>query len=312
MPLRRLCYFAYAVSLVVAYQSLVLDLCHRKCFNNLSRLRTLSTALQSKGLGSKASDEMFVCQECGHEHIKWMGKCSSCGTWNSVKSFRPARSAFEPTSSRRIIPTSASWVSPPVNPSSTGSSTSSFSSSGAPPRSTTTSGTYNNYDSAAASSSGAYSHSPPTNPSMRAMNTIEVDEQRSRISLFSDELNRVLGGGLVRGSVVLCAGEPGIGKSTLLMQIASHAAIGAGVGAYTEKASDRHERSQHQSHSQSATVPAAPVVYVSGEETAEQLVSRARRLELPTANIYLQCEIDVEIIRKWSNLTSLNNQPNLT
>ena len=48
-----------------------------------------------KGLGSKGNDEMFVCTECGQEHIKWVGKCTSCQTWNSVKSFRPTKQMFD-------------------------------------------------------------------------------------------------------------------------------------------------------------------------------------------------------------------------
>ena len=124
---------------------------------------------------------------------------------------------------------------------------------------------------------------------MRPMEGIEVDEAASRTPLFSGELNRVFGGGLVKGSVVLCAGEPGIGKSTLFMQIASNIA-------------------SRTSSSNSASVR-APVVYVSGEENSDQIVSRARRLHLPTANILLHCEIEVEQI--INSIVDLPNKPAL-
>ncbi|MEN9704901.1 MAG: repair protein RadA [Pseudomonadota bacterium] len=87
-----------------------------------------------------------------------------------------------------------------------------------------------------------------------------------RWSLGMAELDRVLGGGLVAGSVSLLGGEPGIGKSTLLLQVAAH------VGS---------ER---------------PVLYVSGEESAGQIAMRARRLGLATAGIEAACETDLDAI----------------
>ena len=56
---------------------------------------------------------------------------------------------------------------------------------------------------------------------MVSLDSVETDRSFQRLQLYSEELSRVLGGGLVKGSVVLFAGEPGIGKSTLLLQLAS-------------------------------------------------------------------------------------------
>src|SRR5580704_14595266 len=78
-----------------------------------------------------------------------------------------------------------------------------------------------------------------------------------------DELDRVLGGGLVPGAVVLLAGEPGVGKSTLLRAAASHAAV------------------------------AAPVLYITGEESAAQVRLRADRIGAMAANLYLAAETDL-------------------
>ncbi len=88
------------------------------------------------------------------------------------------------------------------------------------------------------------------------------------------ELDRVLGGGLVQGSVVLLSGEPGIGKSTLLMQVSSSLAE-------TGPAADGEGRS---------------VLYVSGEESRGQLKLRAKRLGVEGKNVYILCETNIETI----------------
>ena len=87
-----------------------------------------------------------------------------------------------------------------------------------------------------------------------------------RIALPCQELNRVLGGGIVPGSVVLLAGEPGIGKSTLMLQIAQH------MSARGEK-----------------------VLYLSGEESPQQIKLRAQRLDFPGDQVFLLSETDVDL-----------------
>lgn len=95
----------------------------------------------------------------------------------------------------------------------------------------------------------------------------EVDTAEApRTPTGSEELDRVLGGGLVRGAVVLIGGDPGIGKSTLLLQALCH------LG-------------QQQ-----------PVLYVSGEESAQQIALRARRLALEAGPVRLLAEINLETI----------------
>ena len=87
-----------------------------------------------------------------------------------------------------------------------------------------------------------------------------------RIQLWSREVNNVFGGGLVRGSVVLIAGDPGVGKSTLLLQLSSSVADSCAEG----------------------------VIYLSGEENADQILSRVTRLRIPSKNIKLLCDTDVD------------------
>jgi len=98
--------------------------------------------------------------------------------------------------------------------------------------------------------------------------TAVPSEDVSRIEIPMLELNRVLGGGIVPGSVILIAGEPGIGKSTLLLQLASMLA----------RESSR------------------PVLYVSGEESVRQIKMRAARLDVREENLYILAETSLEQI----------------
>ena len=93
-------------------------------------------------------------------------------------------------------------------------------------------------------------------------------EKEERVQTSMEELNRVLGGGIVPGSLVLIGGDPGIGKSTLMLQIMSELA------------------NQYK------------VLYVSGEESANQIKLRADRLGLPANDMMLYPETDMEDIRQ--------------
>ena len=90
---------------------------------------------------------------------------------------------------------------------------------------------------------------------------------QQRISVGYQEMDRVLGGGLVAGSLSLIGGEPGIGKSTLLLQVSG--AVAKNVG---------------------------PVLYVSGEESIEQVKMRAERLDISGEQLYLLASIELEVI----------------
>ncbi len=105
--------------------------------------------------------------------------------------------------------------------------------------------------------------SPASKSAVQRLDQIE-NADFSRLSSGSSELDRVLGGGLVPGSVVLIGGDPGIGKSTLLLQYLS--AIGQGQA----------------------------VFYASGEESAEQIASRAKRLQVDGSNLLLLAENRLE------------------
>ncbi|MBQ7744792.1 MAG: DNA repair protein RadA [Ruminococcus sp.] len=123
---------------------------------------------------------------------------------------------------------------------------------------------------------------------------ISTDDEH-RYDTGCKELNRVLGGGIVKGSLILLGGDPGIGKSTVLMQICQF--MGSSL----------------------------KILYVSGEESKRQLKLRANRLEVNSPNLYVMTETDVEVVCEQiknvkpdlvmvdsiqtMNLTELNSSP---
>jgi DNA repair protein RadA/Sms len=157
----------------------------------------------------------YVCQQCGGEQNKWMGKCPDCGTWNTLEEV----------------------VDVPQSP--------------AQQRRQTLTGN----DALAQGT-----RIPVVLPQIKPL-------AQPRISVGYPEMDRVLGGGLVAGSLILIGGEPGIGKSTLLLQVSG--AIAENVG---------------------------PVLYISGEESIEQVKMRAERLEISGEQLYLLAAIELDII----------------
>ena len=157
--------------------------------------------------------KVYVCRECGYDAPKWLGKCPSCGAWNTFDELVVAKKGSS------VAATVTSSAVPKAKP--------------------------------------------------QRVRDIETGTTK-RIDVGQSEVNRVLGGGLVPGSVILVGGEPGIGKSTLALQLAL-----ADNGLRT--------------------------LYVSGEESAEQIKMRAERLgihneecviytETLLENIVSQCE----------------------
>jgi len=106
---------------------------------------------------------------------------------------------------------------------------------------------------------------------------VDTDIDDVRYSTGVGELDRVLGGGLVKGSLVLIGGEPGIGKSTLLLQICEY--LGKKYS----------------------------ILYVSGEESARQIKLRANRLKVSSENLYLLAQTDAEAISE----AVIKNKPNI-
>lgn len=150
---------------------------------------------------------VYVCGNCGQESPKWVGRCPSCGEWNTYVEEIVRK---EPASRR---PSAAIGAE---------------------------------------------------KPRPVALGEIASSEE-PRMDMHDGELNRVLGGGLVPGSLVLIGGEPGIGKSTLVLQTVLR-------------------------------MPERKILYVSGEESARQLKLRADRIPHSSSGCYIVCETSLEQI----------------
>ena len=160
---------------------------------------------------------VYVCSNCGQESAKWIGKCPSCGQWNTFKELRVSADT----------------------------------------------------GSLAARNAAVDMHRAMSHSGAKPMFLKDISSQdEPRIDMHDNELNRVLGGGLVRGSIVLLGGEPGIGKSTLTLQTVLN-------------------------------MPDRRILYVSGEESAHQLKMRAMRINPDAAdNVMILCETSLEDIFK--------------
>ncbi len=110
----------------------------------------------------------------------------------------------------------------------------------------------------------------------QTINEIDASDE-IRFKTGMSELDRVLGGGIVKGSLVLLSGDPGIGKSTILLQICEY--LGKNL----------------------------KILYVSGEESARQIKLRAKRLNVTTDNLYIMCQTDAERIAEYIK----TDKPNL-
>jgi len=153
----------------------------------------------------KTAETIFVCQNCGHQSRKWLGKCPECGEWNSLVEERARTTRKAPGFKLRDV---------------------------------------------------------------EAVPYSQIEPQDDvRIASGVTEFDRVLGGGIVPGTLVLIGGDPGIGKSTLLLQVADK--LGGNEN---------------------------PVLYVSGEESERQIKLRGERLDIHAGNLYILPETNLENI----------------
>ncbi|MGP6140636.1 MULTISPECIES: DNA repair protein RadA [unclassified Jeotgalibaca] len=151
----------------------------------------------------------YVCQACGYESPKWLGKCPNCGAWNQMEEEKEIAASEK--------------------------------------------------------------HQPRVNFSGQTAEAVSIQnikiEDVPRIPTDMEEVNHVLGGGIVPGSLILIGGDPGIGKSTLLLQVSAQ-----------------------------INNKNIPVLYVSGEESASQIKLRAERLGVKGSDFYIYPETDIDAI----------------
>ncbi|MBT4362210.1 MAG: DNA repair protein RadA [Candidatus Marinimicrobia bacterium] len=151
------------------------------------------------------SKTVYVCDDCGAEHPKWVGRCGSCGAWETVKEFKQSKLKVTPSGPRAEL---------------------------------------------------------------KPLDKITRDAE-NRIKTSQSEFDSVVGGGLVKGSIILFGGQPGIGKSTLLLQLSGFMAVAG-----------------------------HPILYFSGEESGEQLAMRADRLGVKAEKLMFANDSVVENIAR--------------
>ena len=158
----------------------------------------------------------YTCTACGYESPRWVGRCPSCGAWNTMEEAVSAQSARTAQSGGKI----------------------------------------------------AANQRPGTGASALLLKDIPEDTAL-RTATGISELDRVLGGGIVEGGLMLIGGDPGIGKSTLLLQVCAHLAEGG-----------------------------KRVLYISGEESARQIKLRANRLGVTAQNLYVLADNALDAVEE--------------
>ena len=153
-------------------------------------------------MAKSKSSTVYICNECGAESSKWMGRCYACGTWNSMVEHAAVPAAKSASSKPAVV---------------------------------------------------------------KKLSQVEIKEN-ARISTGIAEFDRPLGGGIVPGSLILVGGDPGIGKSTLVLQAAEGLASNKNV------------------------------LYVSGEESESQIKMRANRLGVSGENLFFLSHTDIDEI----------------
>ncbi len=210
------------------------------------------------GMAKSSAGPAFQCAECGWRTTKWSGRCGECQAWGTVEQAavsRPGRAAGFGAAALAGLGGLDGLGLGPAGLDGTGLD-------GAGLGGTSLGGA----GLGGTSLAGAGLGGPPAAlaPASPALPIGEVDATAAGARPTGlDELDRVLGGGLVPGAVVLLAGEPGVGKSTLLLEAGTHAAA------------------------------AGPVLYITGEESAAQVRLRADRIGAVAGNLYLAAETDL-------------------
>lgn len=238
------------------------------------RGRSAPSQRKAMGKSGSSSASVHVCTNCSAEYVKWVGKCSTCNEWNTVQEFRVNRSAAASSSQKS--------KGSPVFGSANDFSTISRKPSSWLPESNEFD-MYNDYNAyQPISLTDMYKQMGRDGTSGEFGSSFH----ENRIIIPNDdELNQVLGGGIMPGSLILLGGEPGVGKSTLLLQMAGAVAslstpprpIGMGMD-------------------DESTTHVGPVLYVSGEENQMQIASRAMRLGIEESELLILCETDADYI----------------
>ena len=269
------------------------------------------------GKSSKDAAHVFVCSNCGSEFIQWVGRCPTCREYNTIQEMKVGRRSSIGVEGGVGGNGSSGRPPRPVFGGGArdlddygvggGFDDDGFVNSGKKGRSASSS--YGGGGSGSRSWIDGMGGAPvPVTQVYEAMGTTgtrgdlgdgssssawSVDEDRLVIP-GDDELNTVLGGGIMPGSLILLGGDPGVGKSTLLLQTAGALAAlsspprGIGMGSSSS--------SSNNNSGNAVRGGQGPVVYVSGEESTTQVASRAARLGIDSSELLLVSDNDADRI----------------
>ncbi len=192
--------------------------------------RAVSRSPHGSGVAMARPKTVYLCQQCAHEAAKWLGQCPACGAWNTlVETVRVERPSPRSSSGNAVRGGGGAFGE--------------------------------TWATLAENQDAGSSRRVSVPVSLGDVNPDEAPRRTSGIG----EFDRVLGGGIVPGALMLIGGDPGIGKSTLLLQVAARVASGG-----------------------------SRVLYVSGEESARQVRLRASRLGALEPSLFVLAETNVE------------------
>lgn len=260
------------------------------------RGRSQPNQRKAMGKSGSGSAKVHVCTNCGAEYVQWVGKCSTCQEWNTVQEFRVGRSSTSGGGNSAPGKKKSSMKMRPIFKGNGNNNVDGGSSGQVGKPLSWLTGIDSGYGGFDPSGSMGSMNEPVSISdvySQMGMKKLGEDFdfegsnfRESRLNIPDDEeLNNVFGGGIMPGSLTLLGGDPGVGKSTLLLQTAGSIAslstplpkIGHGLDA-------------------ESGFGQGPVLYVSGEENAVQIASRAMRLGIDGSELLLLCETDADYI----------------
>ena len=206
--------------------------------------RSAPSQRKAMGRSSSSSATVHVCTNCGSEFVQWLGKCPTCQQWNTIQPFQVNRSTAAENNKKKKNSKARSWLEEDENYD------------------------HDHFDDYEEDGTEYRPLEPVSlHDLLESTTNNNYENYDERIVLRDDdEWNTVLGGGIVPGSLLLLGGEPGVGKSTLLLQVASQVVK-----------STIHNK----------------VLYVSGEETLHQIASRAKRLQIVHKRLQLISETNI-------------------
>jgi DNA repair protein RadA/Sms len=255
------------------------------CDNNNTRSRQTNNmiscrAASSSSSGGQKTKTRYLCQDCGEDYAQWYGQCPSCKAWDTMKVFRePISNSSSGGNKGKSGGGAGAQAAEKISSNNNIVNDSIFKRQTRP----STSNDISNKVGWVSESNQPRSLKEVLRPEAKNAKNMR------RVSLpgtLGHEIERVLGGGVVPGGLVLVGGDPGVGKSTILLQLAG--LLGKEAMMTTSKTST--------ANGEESFLSSGGVLYASGEESVEQVASRAERMGINQDGVYLYSATRLENI----------------